>query len=107
MAETSSVRQGGSRLIYMYEEKKRRKGDAEVGDQGRIPLDQDVMVEEATDILLPLDRSWRIMRFPPALVYRYIQTYEHAYIYAYIHMHTNVNTYIHMIYFFFFFLIYS
>jgi hypothetical protein len=36
--------------MYMYEEKKRREGDAGVGDQGRIPLDQDVMVEEATDI---------------------------------------------------------
>ena len=43
-AETSSIRQGGSRPIYVYiiyyiyvEEKKRREGDTGVGDQGGIP----------------------------------------------------------------------
>ena len=111
-AETSSIRQGGSRPIYIiiyiiiiYIYYIYRRGEIEKrrrcrGDQGRITLDQDVMVEEATDILPPLDRSWRIMRFPPVLDCRYIHTYEHAPIYAYKHtyMYTDVHTCMHSTY---------
>ena len=66
-----------------------------MGDQGKLPVDQGVMVEEATDILPPLDRSRRIMRFPPALVW--IHTYIHTYIHAYIHtyVYTYIRTYMH------------
>ena len=63
-----------------------------MGDQGRITLDQDVMTEEATDILPPLDRSWRIMRFGLQIhtyirpcIHICIQTYIHVYRRAYMH----------------------
>jgi len=101
-AETQvSDRAGADLYIYCRGEiEKRSKETQRWETKEKITLDQDVMVEEATDILPPLDRSWRIMRFPPVLVCRYIHTYEHAYIYAYKHtyMYTDVHTCMHSTY---------
>ncbi len=41
-------------------DKDRSEMSSGMGDQGQSPLDLGVTVEEATDILPPLDRSWRI-----------------------------------------------
>ena len=68
-----------------------------MGDQGRIPLDQDVIVEEATDILPDRGAS---CAFPLSwFADTYKHSYEYAYIYAYKHirtyMHTYINTFMH------------
>ena len=61
-----------------------------MGDQGRITLDRDVMVEEALDIYYPLliDHG-ASCAFPLSW---FVDTYKHTSMHT--HMYTNIQTYI-------------